>query len=64
MAFCLRGKSLPPLALSSLIPPFGKDDLRSCLTQSEASLLCRVHVVLCVCVHRGVHAQALWHASL
>lgn len=50
MAFCLRGKSLPPLALSSLIPPFGKDDLRSCLTQSEASLLCRAHVV-CVCVY-------------
>lgn len=60
MAFCLRGKSLPPLALSSLIPPFGKDDLRSCLTQSEASLLCRAHVVLCVCVCTGVCTRKLY----
>lgn len=64
MAFCLRGKSLPPLALSSLIPPFGKDDLRSCLTQSEASLLCRAHVVLCVCAQGCARASFMARESV
>lgn len=63
MAFCLRGKSLPPLALSSLIPPFGKDDLRSCLTQSEASLLCRAHVV-CVCAQGCARASFMARESV
>lgn len=51
--------SSSPLTLFSPIPPFGKDDLRACLTQSEASLLCRAHVVCayCMCVHSGVYVR-------
>lgn len=66
MAFCLRGKSLPPLALSSLIPPFGKDDLRSCLTQSQgcarASFMARESVN--EHVHTLVHARVSLHLGV
>lgn len=39
------GKACSPPTRSSLIPPFGRDDLRACLTQSAASSLGRAHVV-------------------
>ena len=51
--------SSSPLARFSPIPPLGEDDLRACLTQSGASLLCTccvsVAVCTCVCVCVWIH---------